>query len=497
MTSSARRARLSALATLVALAALGTLSLAAAIVWRVTLAPSRGNPSKVPSQGAPATLRDPTGPLSMAAVGDSLVVRPWPNPDVDRPFDEVTAILRRASFAVTNLEENLRDASPDSVNGVNRANLVNGTDRAARGTLSPRAGWPVGPGTVATDLRRAGFTIVTRANNHAADEGAEGLQTTGDVLDRAGLHHAGAGADANRASAPIFLGTAPRRIAVIAVTTSASDEARATPTRGEIRGRPGVSTLRYAAEVTADPATYATLAAMPGADRAGSGSASAFHLAGRLIKKGSRTSVELVADSRDVSDILEAVASARAQADIVVVTIHSHEPGNLSQAPAPFVREFARQAIDRGASVVVGSGPRQLRGIEIYRGRVIFYSLGNFAFDAASIPRGAADAYDANTNLNELALESLGQIAASTLPAYDEAAWWESIIATVTFEQNAVTRIHLQPIDLGTGVPLRDRGRPRLAAGDRGSEILRRLADMSKAYGTAIRIENGVGVIEP
>jgi poly-gamma-glutamate synthesis protein (capsule biosynthesis protein) len=257
-----------------------------------------------------------------------------------------------------------------------------------------------------------------------------------------------------------------------------------------------VNTLRYTAEITADAATYATLAEIAKVAPADANSSSGFLLSGRRVKKGSRISVELVADQRDRDEILDAIATARSQADVVVVTFHSHEPGNLSQVPAAFVRDFAHQAIDRGASVVVGTGPRQLRGIEIYQRRAIFYSLGNFAFDASFIPGGAADVYDANTNLNELALDALGSTAPATLPSYDEAVWWESVVATTTFEGNNVTGIRLDPIDLGADLALKDRGRPRLASKDRGLAILRRLADLSKGYGTTLLIENGAGLID-
>jgi poly-gamma-glutamate synthesis protein (capsule biosynthesis protein) len=199
-----------------------------------------------------------------------------------------------------------------------------------------------------------------------------------------------------------------------------------------------------------------------------------------------------VADTSDRDELLDAIAAARADADVIVVAIHSHEPGNLSQVPATFVRDFAHQTIERGATVVVGTGPRQLRGIEVYRGRPIFYSLGNFAFDAASIPLGAADVFDANTNLTDMAL---GQAAPPRLPTYDEAMWWESVVATTTFGDDGTIRIRLDPIDLGADAPLTERGRPRLASRDRGAAILQRLATLSKPYGTIIGIEDGAGTI--
>jgi hypothetical protein len=77
-------------------------------------------------------------------------------------------------------------------------------------------------------------------------------------------------------------------------------------------------------------------------------------------------------------------------ADIVVVMIHAGAEGTAA-AHVPFghehafgedrgnTRAFAHSAIDAGAAIVLGSGPHVLRGIERYRGRLVAYSLGNFA----------------------------------------------------------------------------------------------------------------------
>ena len=424
-----------------------------------------------------ATLRESVEGLSMAATGDSMIVRQWPAAGTDPGFDGVSRLLQQASFAVTNLEQVLGASSSSSSHD------------------ATRQGWPIGSPTAASDLRRIGFTIVTRANNHAADRGAEGLQDTHDALVSAGLLDAGAGMDLDAARAPAYLGTSPQRIAIIAVTASARDEAHATRTRDAIRGRPGVSALRYAAEITADPGTYAALAQLANAE-ATNPAATSFRLSGRVVRKGATNAVALVPDPGDRDDILATIALARAQAEVVVVSIHSHEPGNLSQTPAAFIRDLAHGAIDRGATVVLGSGPRQLRGIEIYKQRPIFYSLGNFAFDAPMVPPGAGDAFDANTNLNQLALDDPGQANRPTLPSFEDSMWWESIVATVHFDGQSVKRVRLDPIDLGTDAPLKDRGRPRQASRSRADQILQRVAELSKEYGTAIRIDNGVGLIE-
>jgi hypothetical protein len=84
------------------------------------------------------------------------------------------------------------------------------------------------------------------------------------------------------------------------------------------------------------------------------------------------------------------LARAGTMADIVVVAIHAGAEGTAAQhvtgGEESYVGEdrgnpeaFAHMAVDAGADLVLGSGPHVLRGIEIYHGRLIAYSLGNFA----------------------------------------------------------------------------------------------------------------------
>jgi poly-gamma-glutamate capsule biosynthesis protein CapA/YwtB (metallophosphatase superfamily) len=95
-------------------------------------------------------------------------------------------------------------------------------------------------------------------------------------------------------------------------------------------------------------------------------------------------------DLIDTAGVMARVFDAAQRADLVVVTMHagSEGPGAAHVRPGAetFLGEqrgdvsaFARAAIDAGADLVVGHGPHVLRGAEWYRGRLIVYSLGNFA----------------------------------------------------------------------------------------------------------------------
>src|SRR4029077_2749697 len=78
------------------------------------------------------------------------------------------------------------------------------------------------------------------------------------------------------------------------------------------------------------------------------------------------------------------VRDAANRSDHVLVSLHAHEGTDdnwYSPRVASFVEEFSRRAIDAGATAVIGHGPHMLRGIEMYKGRPIFYSLGSLLME--------------------------------------------------------------------------------------------------------------------
>lgn len=104
----------------------------------------------------------------------------------------------------------------------------------------------------------------------------------------------------------------------------------------------------------------------------------------------------------DLDKLAELVRQARSQADLVIVSMQAGAEGSealrVRDRDEIFLGEnrgntfaFARRAIDLGADLVIGHGPHVLRGMECYRGKLIAYSLGNFAgYGSFSIQRAAA-----------------------------------------------------------------------------------------------------------
>jgi len=92
----------------------------------------------------------------------------------------------------------------------------------------------------------------------------------------------------------------------------------------------------------------------------------------------------------DIAAAKKLVRRAARSADVVVVTMHAGAEGgdrqHVERGTELFLGEnrgdsmrFAHAVVDAGADLVVGSGPHVLRGMEWYKGRLIAYSLGNFA----------------------------------------------------------------------------------------------------------------------
>jgi poly-gamma-glutamate synthesis protein (capsule biosynthesis protein) len=426
-----------------------------------------------PAPGVDAPVRiPPDGPITIALAGDTLLGGAIAGASARPVFDS----LRAATIGIANLDMNLLDDD----------------------TLADPARWPFGTARDARTLRAIGIDAVSLANNHAIDYGESGLRATARVLDAHAILHAGTGADLAGARAAVVAGSGARGIALISVTTSSSEEARATLTRGDIKGRPGVNPLRYRAEVTADPRTFASLQSTAEMLQAGDVSDDGMTLFGTTIRRGAETAVAFLVDADDVREVLDTVRAARDAAAIVVVAVHSHEPDNASEMPAGFVRDFAHHAIDAGASLVVGHGPHRLRGIERYGAGVILYSLGNFIYPAGTLDPRAADTFDAGTDLFARAVGMLSGVSGEG--RFDEAitgeAWWESVVAVATFEDGGLTDLALHPIDLGVDRPLADRGIPEPAAAARAAGILGALTRLSAGYDTRVTIDNGVGRID-
>ncbi|MEE2669971.1 MAG: CapA family protein [Gemmatimonadota bacterium] len=426
---------------------------------------------------------------TLAAVGDVIMNRRLEQFDHpgDPGFHELANVIRAADAAFMNLEQS-----------VFRLQEFDGWPAAENG-----GNYEVGSPETLMDLVSMGFNLFNRANNHTTDYGVAGLRATNRLMDEMGLVHAGTGENLGWASRPGYLDTSRGRIALIGMASTHSPMSRAGSASPEVQGRPGLNALRLDRRNEGSPSTMSALraAARAQGENASEDVNEPVRVFGTTVFPGARDAVTVSLNEVDRDRVLHEVRNATDQGDYVVVNSHSHEPGNNSILPPDWMVEFTHDVIDAGANTFIIHGPHQLRGIEIYRGRPIFYSLGNFIFqnetidpmpadqrDRYGLPLGmlASEIYDRRFGVDENGNPTTGFPTGSQ--------WYESVLAVTTFEGDEVTEIRLYPIELGWRADRSQRGTPRLAPDALGRKIIEHLAVLSEPFGTRIVYEDGTGV---
>jgi poly-gamma-glutamate capsule biosynthesis protein CapA/YwtB (metallophosphatase superfamily) len=367
--------------------------------------------------------------------------------------------------------------------------------------------WLVSSPRVPADLRRMGFDLVSRANNHATDWGVAGMRSTDRLLTEAGIVHAGTGDTLADARSPRFLTTSAGRISLVSVASRFEAMSRAADPLGRVPGRPGVNALRTTRYVDVPAHRLRELALIRDALPPGSVRASvreADRKDGTVTLFGTRytagpcdTAVgfRFSVHESDRGEVLRAVRQAKQTSDFTIMTTHTHEPGNHSRLPPDFLPAVARAAIDDGADAVIGHGPHQLRGIEIYQGRPIFYSLGNFIFMENTQQPLTRDAYEKEGTHDREETEAEFLERKRVHGVFADRVWYESVIAISRFgAEGTLQAMELHPVELHWAGPRdADRGIPRLADPPTANRILQRLRRLSQPFGTDLTIEDGIG----
>jgi poly-gamma-glutamate capsule biosynthesis protein CapA/YwtB (metallophosphatase superfamily) len=290
-------------------------------------------------------------------------------------------------------------------------------------------------------LKTLGFNLVSFSNNHAFDLKVPGIQNTLEQARRLNLAHAGTGSTIEEAVAAGYLHTPKGAVALVAMASGL-----VAPGGSATATRPGVNELRV---------------------------------------EGNRPNEE------DTQRILQSIREAKKQARLVIVYEHNHVfdkpfrtimleelPERL--APPDWLKKWTHAEVDAGADIIVMHGAPLLHGVEIYRDRPIFYDLGNFIFQAPP---------------TEILL--------------DEPIVWESVVAYVDFQGKNLRSVKFQPIaqnKIGQGQAdthdehtnnlfLQTRGLPTPAAGEQAHYILERLADLSRPFGTALKVKGDTAEI--
>ncbi len=263
-----------------------------------------------------------------------------------------------------------------------------------RGTAVENKKFTLRAGPVAAEaLKSAGFRVVTLANNHAMDFGPLALQDTLATLGESDILFTGAGMNLDDARSPAVVKIKGKTLAFLAYSLTFPLEFFASA------GRPGTAP-GYAEYVKAD------------------------------------------------------IEKVRPLADLVIVSFHWG--AELMTAAKDYQIELGRQAINWGADLVLGHHPHVLQELEVYKGHLIAYSLGNFVFGSESN----------RTNT--------------------------SMILLLTFQGKDLMRVEAIPLDVNN---YRVKYRPRPPKGRDADAVLESVNAASARFKTALTIENGRGAI--
>lgn len=460
------------------------------------------------------------GDVRMVAVGDAMLTRrlsPFGEPDYLR----LVELMRGADVCFANLETTVRTRDE----GYPSAGIT--------GTVMST------PPELVDELKWMGINIVSTANNHTCDYGVNGVLAAIAHLRRAQLPFAGTGVTLGQARAPGYLDTRAGRAALVAATSATSSRdfagsapesaafaalGRAGDPRPDAPGRPGTNPLRFSKSFTVDKEAIAALNRIKeglgftrkqNRDRvhfytkseAAADTDQGVAFLGGRFRSGAGFAISTTVNPEDAEANLRHIRDARRRADWVIFSFHNHECSEAGaetartkadlEEPAGFAVEFARAAIDAGADMVAGHGPHVPLGVEVYKGRPILHSLGNFIFQSDLVEAYPSDVYGRfGLGPESTPADFIDARSKNDTSGFGPVAgFWHGLLAECEFRGRKLAALRLHPLDLGFGRPRAERGRPLLARGEVARETLERVQRLSQRYGTRMSIEGETGVV--
>ncbi|WP_018010472.1 CapA family protein [Sinorhizobium medicae] len=406
--------------------------------------------------------------FTLALTGQSLIKHDIR--DIRTPaFQDVQSLLRQADLSFTNFEGTI---------------------------LGTHGGWPLkgsffgcSDPAVLDALGAIGFRALSLSNNHAFDLGPSGVLSTLEEVEKRGFLHAGLGRNAQEVSRASIATINQRRIALVAMDGGPGPDFMYAADADENRPeRPGVNRLRLSQLLEVDDLAFEQIRAVR--DKIGYTAIDLANdsqpddpprldpqaevaIARCVFKRSDRYGRGVRIDEVDMARNLAAIASAARDSALVIAYLHHHHWASDWYQLPEWVSGVAKRCIDAGASMFVSHGAPVLQPVEIYRGRPIFYSLGNFIFHVRS--------------------------EKSTWTA---AEVWESVVGVCSFaSDNSLIDISFHPVVIGGDEGLEDgvlerRLVPQLVTGDSAVRILGRLQEQSARLGAHIEISGNVGRLQ-
>lgn len=203
-------------------------------------------------------------------------------------------------------------------------------------------------------LKGPKFDVLSFASNHSMDFGPETMLKSIEHLRGAGFTVIGAGANEAAARVPAIVESKGTKVGFLAYCSVLR------PGHNADKDKPGAAPMRaftHYHQVDWNPGTVPQIMSFP--------------------------------HSGDLDAIIADMEKLRPQVDVVAISLHwgiHFTPAMI----ADYQKEVAHKLIDAGADMILGHHPHELKAVEIYKGRPIFYSMGNFAFDQpAAVIKGA------------------------------------------------------------------------------------------------------------
>jgi poly-gamma-glutamate synthesis protein (capsule biosynthesis protein) len=266
--------------------------------------------------------------LILGAVGD---IAAFHN-DPESTFEHVAKVLKDADISFAQNERHYSNARVTPVGGFSEQ-------------VPPKH---------AESLKTGGFDVLSFASNHCMDLGEDVMMETVGVLRNLGFTVIGVGRNIAEARKPAIIERNGTKVAFLAYA----------------------SVLRPNYQADVHKAGCAPMRAY-----------TLYHQAD--YQPGTPPHILTFPNKADLAAIIEDVKKVRSQADIVAVSFH-WGVHFVHAVIADYEKEVAHAVIDAGADVILGHHPHMLKGIEVYKGKPIFYSMGNFAFD---LPKEVLDGW--------------------------------------------------------------------------------------------------------
>lgn len=424
--------------------------------------------------------------LSVTATGDALFVAKFPS-YYDAQKQQITDFINLHDVKITNLETNLSDFG-------DFANAYSG------GT------WINTPKEYFKDLNSMGFNFYGTANNHCMDYSYHGMLSTIEELDKNGLAHAGTGKDLEDAQKPAILNIDGKKVAVFAIDASFENASRAGNATCNFIGRPGVNYLRHKTNYVVSEEQLSQLKQIASDTKINYNRnfniATGYELPdpegvfvmGKITFTSNKNAPETECNKKDKERLLSQIQKAKSENDYVFVQIHCHDDDNVSHANPPmYLVEFCRACIDNGASAVFGGGCHELRPIEMYKGKPILYSLGDFIYQGPEVEKLPADFMEQyGVDINATAKEALNvRSRGGKVGLHLNKENYLTVLPSIQFEGEDVVDIKLLPVGLNFDKKDLTNGLPMVAEEKEQMEILNVLNKISAPFSTQFEIKDG------